>query len=262
MILLLGRGGLFGQHFTKLYPDVIALSRSECDITQQGQVMDALRIYRPDVVINAAGVVPKSPTIHDTFATLQINSLAPRMLAETCSLFGCRLIHLSTSDVFSGALGAYREDDYLSPTDLYGISKAVGEVSQFPHTTIRTSFVGWPDDRGRGLLAWFHNQKYAIGYDRVMWDGVTALELAKIIVEKVVPDTSKTGVIHVHGETVSKYDILQTAKEIWDWQIELVRESDVAVVPHHTDRTIRASRGIHVNKSLKQQLEEMKAIWS
>lgn len=259
MIVLLGKNGLFGQHFTKLYPDVVALSRQECDLTRQGDVMDMLKTYRPTVLINAAGVVPKAKEIHDPFVTLQTNSLGPRLLADLCSLSDCRIIHLSSNDVFSGRAGKYRESDFPNPTDLYGMSKALGEIANFPHLTVRCSFVGFPDEHKHGLLAWAATQTRLIGYDRVSWNGLTAPELACIIMEKLVPDPARSGIVHIQGETISKYDLIKQAAEVFGWEVELVRESDVAPMPHVSDRTLHAN--LVSPKSFRQQLEEMRDQW-
>lgn len=261
MIILLGKNGLFGQHFTHKYPDVIALSRSECDITNGSEVFDVVKKYAPTVIINAAGIVPKSPVIHDPLKTLATNSLAVKKLAQVCSLYGCKLIHLSTNDVFSGLLGGYSEQDIVSPTDLYGMSKVLGEVTDFPHLTIRSSFVGFPDRAGRGLLAWEQSSKRIIGYDHFLWNGLTALELATIIMEKIVPDMNRVGLLHLHGPTLSKYEVLMQAKEVFGWDVEILKESEVALSPHVADKTLRTEHGIISLKSFKQQLTEMRDAW-
>lgn len=261
-VLLLGKNGLFGQHFCKLYPDVIAIGHSECDITKQGDILDTLKTYRPSVIINAAGIVPKAREIHDTLLTLQTNSLAPRMLAELCTLTNCRLIHVSSNDVFSGRSGNYRESDSPNPVDLYGYSKALGEVKDFPHTTIRCSFVGYPDERGRGLLAWAANQQRLIGFDHFLWNGLVVTELVQLLMERIVPDSGLSGIIHLQGETLSKYDMIKQAAEVYGWTVEIVRESDVAPMPHISDRTLHVTRGIVSSKSFKQQLAEMKELWA
>lgn len=260
MIVLLGRNGLFGQHFTKLYPDVVALSRQECDLTKPGDVLDMLKQYRPTVLINAAGVVPKAREIHDPFVTLQTNSLGPKLLADLCGLSDCRVIHLSSNDVFSGRAGKYRESDFPNPTDLYGISKMLGEVTDFPNVTVRCSFVGFPDEHKHGLLAWAATQVKAIGYDRVLWNGLTAPELARLVMEKVVPDPARVGVVHMQGETISKYDLIKQAAEVFNWTAEIVRESDVAPMPHVMDRTLLGT--IVSPKTFRQQLEEMRELWA
>lgn len=262
MIVLLGKNGLFGQHFSRKYPDVIAVSREECDITNGSHIFDLIGKYSPSVIINAAGIVPKSPIIHDPFKTLTVNALAPKKLAQICSLYGVRLIHLSTNDVFSGNLGKYAESDFVSPTDLYGASKAAGEITEFPHLTVRSSFIGYPDTKGRGLLAWAKNSSKIIGWDQLFWNGLTAPELATILMEKIVPDPARVGLVHVHGETLSKYDVLEQAKEVFGWGVEILRESEVTQSPHHANKTLRTEHGIVSLKSLKDQLVEMRELWA
>lgn len=262
MIILIGKDGLFGQHFTRKYPDIVALGHSECDITHSSEVFDVIKQYAPTTVINAAGIVPKSPHIHDTLKVFETNALAVHKLAQICSMYDCRLIHLSTNEVFSGRIGNYVESDFVSPIDIYGMSKVLGEVTDFPHLTIRSSFIGYPDYKGRGLLAWAANSTRIIGYDQFMWNGITALELARLIMEKIVPDPLRTGILHIHGETLSKYDVLTQAKQVFGWGVEILKESEVAHTPHSYDKTLKTEKGIISPKTLITQLEEMKALWA
>ena len=65
----------------------------------------------------------------------------------------------------------------------YALTKALGEVHEPDHLTIRTSIIG-PEIRqsGIGLFNWFMKQRGEIsGYRAVKWNGVTTLELAKAI---------------------------------------------------------------------------------
>jgi dTDP-4-dehydrorhamnose reductase len=261
MIVLLGKNGLFGQHCLRKYPDIIGLSRADCDITHSGDIFDVIKEYTPTTIINATGIVPKSCDIHDPYKTLLTNALAVKKLAHICSLYGCRLIHLSTNDVFNGSLGGYVESDFVSPTDLYSMSKALGEITEFPHVTVRCSFVGYPDFNQHGLLAWAAGSKKIIGYDKFLWNGLTAVELATVIIERIVPDTYRVGIAHVLGETLSKYDLLEQVKQVYGWDVEILKESDVTVSPHMVDRTLKTEHGLISPKPFKTQLEEMKVLW-
>ena len=108
------------------------------DDTSRRALLESLR---PDVVVNAVGVVKQAPEVTDQIATVRINSLLPHQLAQDCEEVGARLVHVSTDCVFSGKRGLYSEDDTPDPVDFYGRSKLVGEVGK-PHLTLRTSIIG------------------------------------------------------------------------------------------------------------------------
>ena len=62
---------------------------------------------------------------------------------------------------------------------------------------------------GIGLFHWFMNQSEAVkGYKKVIWSGVTTLQLAKAIEEDTIKQ--QTGLYHlVNNDTICKYDLLK-----------------------------------------------------
>ena len=84
-IVVTGATGLLGSHLCMLYPDIIGLTKHDCDITNPEQVYDILNTLQPHVVINAAGIVPKHPD-NNTMDQFRVNGIAPRILAAACSM--------------------------------------------------------------------------------------------------------------------------------------------------------------------------------
>ena len=258
-IIVIG-AGLLGSHIAKVY-DLPVLSHEDIDITEPFDIDAVLVKYRPNVVINAAGIVPKSPVYMDVMQTLKVNAQGPKLLASACDEWGSRLVQISTNCVYSGNKGGYDEVEIPNPPDLYAMSKYLGEVTEYPHLTVRTSFVGYPDPKGRGLLAWAAQQSQVVGYDKYMWNGLTATELARVLMEVVIP-LKLSNIIHLFGPTLSKYDLLQQAKEVYQWSYHLVKESDVEENPHQKNMTLMSELpDIQTKKSFQQQLEEMRELW-
>jgi dTDP-4-dehydrorhamnose reductase len=150
-----------------------------------------------------------------------------------------RLIHISTDCVFEGTRGGYTEEDTADGTSVYAITKSLGEIRAPGHLTIRTSIIG-PEIRqgGIGLMEWFLAQKGPVsGYERVMWNGVTTLELAKAV-EKML-DSQVSGLIHLaHPEPLSKYELLRHMQQAFHKQdVEIIPDSN-----HVQDRTLVSTR--------------------
>ena len=258
-LLVLGKG-LLGSHIAKLY-DVPVLSHEECDILEPFDIDAVLVKYKPRVVINAAGVVPKSPYHADVMQLFKVNGQGPKLLQAACDEWGIRLIQISTDCVYSGTRGGYDEVEIPNPNTLYGLSKYLGEITEYPHLTVRTSFVGFPDPHNRGLLAWASQQTQITGYDKYMWDGLTAPELARILIEVVIP-LKLSNIIHLFGPILSKYELLRQAKEVFGFPYELIKESDTTETPHAVNRTLMSEMPeIQTWKPFQQQLEEMKELW-
>lgn len=256
--VVLGSTGLLGSILAAQH-DVIALSRTQCDVTDPVSIVTMFGQYRPDVVINCAGIVPKAAAAAGDMQLLRVNAQSPKVLKEACDEYGAKLVHFSTNCVFVGQAGGYLEDSIPNPRDMYGLSKYLGEITEEPHLTIRTSFIGIPDAGARGLLSWAARQKAIIGYDKFMWNGLTVNEIGVILFNRLLPE-NKHGIVHLHGETVSKYDVLVAAKEILGWDVDIVRESELdGITPHVADYTLDSMYPeLQTKKSLRKMLAEMR----
>ena len=211
MILVTGAYGLLGSWLCfRHQKDTIGLSHEELDITNPYDIDHAINLYKPDAVINCAGMV-KNPKVSEYFAFEGTNGKAPHYIQEVCDTKGIKLVAVSTDCVFSGDRGNYTEEDAPDPQDNYGFYKMQGEITDNPHLTVRTSFVGWPDPSMRGLLAWlFVNSSPSLpGYINALWNGMTVVSLAEYLVELAY--SRHTGIMHLYGQTISKYELLRTA---------------------------------------------------
>ncbi|RIW39044.1 SDR family oxidoreductase [Bacillus salacetis] len=195
----------------------------------------------PDVVINAVGLLNENAEKHIKDA-LVINSLLPHHIQSVLDDLGngARLVHISTDCVFSGSDGQYREQSVKDGLSVYAQTKSLGEVTKEPHLTIRTSIIG-PElkEDGCGLFLWFMKQSGDIdGYDRVYWNGVTTLELAKAIKYCIAHDVS--GLYHLcHDEKVSKFQLLTMIKVVFDKEDVAVRRDTL----HFSDKSLVNTRG-------------------
>src|SRR5690606_2876677 len=110
---------------------------------ESSAVEELLDSLRPDVIINAIGVVKQSGAIGDVKQTLWINGMLPHLLTVANPNPAGRVIQISTDCVFKGDQGNYPRSLAPDARDLYGRSKQVGELLQAPHLTLRTSIVGF-----------------------------------------------------------------------------------------------------------------------
>lgn len=186
------------------------------DVTSAFEVEKVIEKVKPDVIINCVGVLIKGAREHPDNA-IMINAYFPHLLKKLADKVGAKLIHISTDCVFSGKRGNYTEEDFRDADDVYGRSKALGEVVNDKDLTLRTSIIG-PElkENGEGLFHWFMHQSGKInGYTNVIWGGVTTLELAKAIDKSI--DTKLVGLVQLsNGKGISKYDLLNIIKRIWD----------------------------------------------
>ncbi len=239
---------------TPLTEDSIIVDVTNCDA-----VADVVYRVRPEIIINCIGILVKGSKEHPDNAIL-INTYFPHLLKRLSDEVGAKLIHISTDCVFSGKKGNYTEDDFRDADDVYGRSKALGEIINDKDLTIRTSIIG-PElkRRGEGLFHWFMHQHGEVnGFKTAIWGGVTTLELAKAI--DVIIEENKTGLVQLsNGVGISKNDLLCLFKELW-------HRNDIEIIPcnaNGVDKSI--ARSVRFNykvpsykKMLEDQVEWMK----
>jgi dTDP-4-dehydrorhamnose reductase len=208
------------------------------DVRDADALRRALAEFRPEAVVNAAGIVKQRDQASAAVECIEVNALFPHRLAALCREVSAYLIHFSTDCVFSGRKGAYTEDDIPDATDLYGRSKLLGEVAGPGCITLRTSMVGTELSRMTGLLEWFLAQKGSVpGYRRALFSGLTTLEQARVV-ERVLRQTPRqSGVYHVSGAAIAKFDLLRIIARQFGLATQVVPDDSVVV-----DRSLDSSR--------------------
>lgn len=193
---------------------------------------------RPEAVVNCVSPSRKALIEGDPLQVIPICALFPHRLARICEEVGARLIHISTDGVFSGKKGGYTEEDQPDATDVYGLSKYLGELGQ-PHTfTIRTSMIGHELRSSNGLLEWFLVQEKRCNcYGRAVFSGLPAVVLAQIVRDVVVPRPELSGIYHIAAEPITKCELLRLIAEVYGKSIEIVPDDKVAI-----DRSLNAER--------------------
>ena len=181
-----------------------------CDVTDFSKLKELIFDISPDFIVNCVGILIKGSKTSPSNA-IKINSLLPHLLVDIAEEIGARVIHVSTDCVFSGKEGNYVESSFRDADDIYGRSKALGEITANNHLTIRTSIIG-PElkENGEGLLHWFltSNEKMVSGYSNVFWGGLTTYELAKAIHFSV--GSGLNGIWNLtNNKSIAKIDLLR-----------------------------------------------------
>lgn len=200
------------------------------DARNSADIENALRTARDyDVVVNCIGVLNKyvDEKLSDG---IYLNCVLPHLLAEKLQGTKIKLIHISSDCVYEGTRGRYTEKDIPDATSYYGRTKALGEVIDNKNLTIRTSIVG-PElkTNGIGLFHWFMNQEGSVeGYKKVIWTGVTTLQLAKAIEADTY--SQQTGLYHlVNNEMISKYELLRLFNKYCRKNTIEIRENNTVI---------------------------------
>ncbi|MGQ9889901.1 MAG: dTDP-4-dehydrorhamnose reductase family protein [Aggregatilineales bacterium] len=202
-------------------------------------VVKAVAAARPDVVINCVGLIKQREDASDPLLAIDVNARFPHQLAALCAAAGARLIHISTDCVFDGKQGLYRESDPVTAQDLYGRTKALGEITDQLHAlTLRTSLVGRELGTRYGLLEWFLAQPGPVkGYTRAVFSGFPTGEVAAILRDYVLPRPELHGLYHLASQPISKHDLLCLFNAAYRRGVEIIPDAQVVV-----DRSLDGSR--------------------
>jgi len=197
--------------------------RASVDMLDFDNVIRAFASIRPELVINGVGLVKQHPMSNDPLSVIELNARLPHRLSLVCRTGGIRLIHFSTDCVFSGRTGNYTESSISDAEDLYGKSKALGEVS-YPHTlTVRTSIIGRELRTRLGLTEWFLSQKGTVkGFTNAIFSGFTTQAFARVLLDYIIPRADLNGVWQVSSDAISKYDLLCLMKGSYHRDIEII----------------------------------------
>lgn len=186
-------------------------------------VKKAIEKIRPDVIINCIGVIKQLKSAKDPIETITINALFPHQLAKLCEDNNIRLFHISTDCVFKGDKGNYTEQDISDAIDLYGRTKALGEVTGKGITTLRSSIIGHELREKKSLIEWVLSQKgkQIEGYQKAFYTGVTTNTMASLILQLIFEFPDFSGLWHVSSDPISKYDLIQIVNKVYDLKLDI-----------------------------------------
>jgi dTDP-4-dehydrorhamnose reductase len=197
------------------------------DLVNLENLSNHLNILNPDIIINAAGITIRRGVNNELSKTIRLNSVLPHFLEEwgTASI-GTRIIHLSTDCVFSGESGNYSESSFTDAKDMYGRTKALGELNGSSSLTLRSSMIGREIDNNTELLEWFlkNNNKEIKGYSNALYSGITTLQMALFIKDIILSFPTLTGIINIASNPISKYDLLILLNKHFNNQSKILKD--------------------------------------
>lgn len=230
-VVVLGAGGRLGATLAREYTadcNVTGFNHEQLDLARPDDMRAALGPRRFDVLINAAALTKVDYCEDHRAEAMQLNSEAPRLLAEICREKGARFIHVSTDYVFDGEKRLpYTEEDPVSAISVYGESKRAGEVQVLEANegslVIRVSWVFGPD-RPSFVDAILHKARseevVAAVADKFSTPTYTR-DIARLL--RPLLETDATGVLHLANRGACSW------QEYAQWALSCCLRSGVAM---------------------------------
>jgi dTDP-4-dehydrorhamnose reductase len=168
-IIIVGAGGLVGSHLMNsakaLGFNTMGVGRSIVNSASlrnfnMDDTVAAERLlteFQPDVLICAAGFTWADGCEANPLKSKMENLEQPLNLAKICAKNGVRFVYYSSSYVFDGQNGNYRETDRPAPLNVYGRHKAeaeerIAQVCANQALILRLIHVWGKEDRGKNFV--------------------------------------------------------------------------------------------------------------
>mgnify|MGYP001354482372 FL=1 len=105
-------------------------SKKECNILKESSIVKIIKKIKPSIIFHTAGL-SRPMNIHETDIekSIDLNIIGTANLVKVCKRYNIKIIYFSTSYVYDGLTGNYKESDPVKPFNNYGISKLGGECS-------------------------------------------------------------------------------------------------------------------------------------
>ena len=193
-IVVTGGSGRFSQSLKKIKNKCLFLypSKIQLDITKTKSIRKYLKKNRPKSVLHLAGLSrPMIQHENNIRKSITLNIIGTSNLVKVCSELKIKLIYFSTSYVYPGKKGNYKELDTLLPWNNYAWSKLGGEcaVQMYKNSLIlRVSMTEKP---------FIHKKAFA----NVKMNFMFHEDLAKILIKII----DRKGIINVGGPTQTVY---------------------------------------------------------
>ena len=139
-IVITGGAGRFGQALKKIKSKnkLFFPKKSELNILKVNSITKYLNLKKPKYLIHLAGL-SRPMEMHEKFIkkSIDLNIIGTANITKVCSELGVKLIYFSTSYVYPGTKGNYKENNPLLPKNNYSWSKLGGESAvQMYHNSL------------------------------------------------------------------------------------------------------------------------------
>lgn len=249
-VLVLGSQGMLGYEVTRALRDEgfevrgtargRQNNRGSLHFNFDGTLKSVINFFSlvqdTSVVVNCIGLIPQKQTSTNKYRDyISLNAMLPSFLDSTANEFGFKVIQIATDCVFSGNSGMYSEESPHDATDIYGITKSMGEIDSPNFLNLRCSIIGSENQTSVSLHDWLlkHESGAKVnGYVDHLWNGLTTLSFAKIVSGILRSGSDFSGTRHIVPRNhLSKFELLKVIAKN-------AGRNDLAISEFHSGRSV------------------------
>ena len=218
------------------------LEFQKCDITDKAALANVLEKFKPEISVHLAAIHFIPYCNEHPMRTSEVNIMGTRNLLECCRKVKPDILFFASSAaVYPIRDGANKEDSSLGPTDIYGLTKVIGEdLTKLFHkeTGIKTLIgrlfnVYGPNETNPHVIPEIVNQlksgkrKISLGNLEPKRDYIHVEDAVTAIITLINEFEGKFDVFNIgSGKEYSVKQVVQYAQEALDEKIEIVQDKD------------------------------------
>ena len=194
-ILVTGSNGIFAKVLKKKNKSLnfFFADKKKCNILNLKSIETIIKKIEPKIILHCAGL-SRPMDIHETdiCKSIDLNIIGTANITKISKINKIKLIYFSTSYVYEGTKGNYKETDPVKPFNNYSLSKLGGEcaVSMYENSLIlRISMTEKP---------FLYNKAYSNLKSNFLFHEDLVFMLPKLI--------KKKGIINIGGKARSVYE--------------------------------------------------------
>jgi dTDP-4-dehydrorhamnose reductase len=274
-ILVTGGTGLLGYWATRVFrdrgfdvyvtyhektPPKVDVKWIRLDLESLENIVNTIYEVKPNVVIHTAAYTDVDGCEVNREKAYRVNYLATKALVKAskdAELF----MYISTDYVFDGVRGMYGESDVPAPINYYGLTKLLGEVAVASSTNnsciIRVSGLYGYSPTGKKNFGVIALEKLSRGEPvEAFIDQWLSPTYVKFLAEKLVRvvEVKNTGVIHIAGERLSRYEFALMLADVLGVSRDLVKpkrlEEAKLIAPRPRDSSLDTSKARELGLTL------------
>ena len=200
-ILVTGGNGRFANELKKIETKYkfVYLNKRQLDVLKESSILKAINKYKPQAILHLAALSrPMNVHIKKISDSINLNIIGTCNVVNACIRKKIKIIYFSTSYIYPGKKGDYKETDGLHPWNNYGWSKLGGEaaVQMYKNSLIiRACMTERP---------FLHKEAYVNVKSNFIFQDQFAKLFLKII--------NKKGVYNIGGKSQSIYNFAKSTK--------------------------------------------------
>jgi len=200
-ILVTGGDGRFANELKKIETKYkfVYLNKRQLNVLKESSILKAINKYKPQAILHLAALSrPMNVHVKKISDSINLNIIGTCNVVNACIRKKIKIIYFSTSYIYPGKKGDYKETDGLHPWNNYGWSKLGGEaaVQMYKNSLIiRACMTERP---------FLHKEAYVNVKSNFIFQDQFAKLFLKII--------NKKGVYNIGGKSQSIYNFAKSTK--------------------------------------------------